>query len=187
MLRDLDVLIAAMMLRRQKPHLVNFDKRLVKLPKVNLHDNGLLHALLNIQATTDLQGHPIAGASWKGFVVEPSAALALPDSQNGFYRTPTGAAEDVEVLPLQALQEAVRDRGCSARRDAWAARCRQLVAVGASCSGGYSGRAPRVAFWIAGTSTHGSRGSNLCLRSPCIEYLAKFTAACGNGRPSTRR
>ncbi len=42
-----------------------------------------------------LQGHPIAGASWEGFVVEQIAALAPQGSQIGFYRTASGAEIDV--------------------------------------------------------------------------------------------
>ena len=67
--RYLDVLVDTMMLRRLEPHLAKVGKRLVKSPKVYLRDSGLLHALLGISTVTDLQGHPIAGASWEGFVV----------------------------------------------------------------------------------------------------------------------
>lgn len=93
--RYLDVLVDTMMLRRLEPHLANVGKRLVKSPKVYLRDSGLLHALLGINTVTDLQGHPIAGASWEGFVVEQIAALAPQGSQIGFYRTASGAEIDV--------------------------------------------------------------------------------------------
>ena len=93
--RYLDVLVDTMMLRRLEPHLANVGKRLVKSPKVYLRDSGLLHALLGISTVTDLQGHPIAGASWEGFVVEQIAALAPQGSQIGFYRTASGAEMDV--------------------------------------------------------------------------------------------
>lgn len=93
--RYLDVLVDTMMLRRLEPHLANVGKRLVKSPKVYLRDSGLLHALLGIGSVTDLQGHPIAGASWEGFVVEQIAALAPQGAQIGFYRTASGAEMDV--------------------------------------------------------------------------------------------
>ena len=93
--RYLDVLVDTMMLRRLEPHLAKVGKRLVKSPKVYLRDSGLLHALLGISTVTDLQGHPIAGASWEGFVVEQIAALAPQGSQIGFYRTASGAEMDV--------------------------------------------------------------------------------------------
>ena len=93
--RYLDVLVDTMMVRRLEPHLANVGKRLVKSPKVYLRDSGLLHALLGIGTVTELQGHPIAGASWEGFVVEQIAALAPQGSQIGFYRTASGAEIDV--------------------------------------------------------------------------------------------
>jgi uncharacterized protein len=93
--RYLDVLVDTMMVRRLEPHLANVGKRLVKAPKVYLRDSGLLHALLGINTVTELQGHPIAGASWEGFVVEQIAALAPQGSQIGFYRTASGAEIDV--------------------------------------------------------------------------------------------
>ena len=93
--RYLDVLVDTMMVRRLEPHLANVGKRLVKSPKVYLRDSGLLHALLGISTVTELQGHPIAGASWERFVVEQIAALAPQGSQIGFYRTASGAEIDV--------------------------------------------------------------------------------------------
>ena len=95
--RYLDVLVDTMMLRRLEPHLANVGKRLIKSPKVYLRDSGLLHALLGINTVVDLQGHPIAGTSWEGFVVEQIAALAPQGSQIGFYRTATGIEMDVIV------------------------------------------------------------------------------------------
>ncbi|MBA3588097.1 ATP-binding protein [Methylibium sp.] len=95
--RYLDALIDTMMVRRLAPHLPNVGKRLVKSPKVYLRDSGLLHALLGIASVKDLQGHPIAGASWEGFVMEQIAAHLPPDAQLGFYRTAAGAELDAVV------------------------------------------------------------------------------------------
>jgi predicted AAA+ superfamily ATPase len=64
--RYLDVLVDTMMVRRLEPHLTHVGKRLVKSPKVYLRDSGLPHGLLGISTVTELQGHPIAGASWEG-------------------------------------------------------------------------------------------------------------------------
>ena len=72
--RYLDVLVDTMMVRRLPPYLANIGKRLVKSPKVYLRDSGLLHALLGLATVRDLQGHPVAGSSWEGFVVEQVAA-----------------------------------------------------------------------------------------------------------------
>ena len=95
--RYLDVLVDTMMVRRLQPHLVNVGKRLVKSPKVYLRDSGVLHALLGVATVRDLQGHPVAGASWEGFVVEQVAAALPSDAQLGFYRTAAGTELDLVI------------------------------------------------------------------------------------------
>ena len=95
--RYLDVLVDTMMVRRLQPHLPNVGKRLVKSPKVYLRDSGLLHALLGVATVQELQGHPIAGASWEGFVVEQVAAALPHDAQLSFYRTAAGTELDLVI------------------------------------------------------------------------------------------
>jgi predicted AAA+ superfamily ATPase len=99
--RYLDTLVDTLMVRRLEPHLVNIGKRLVKAPKVYVRDSGLLHALLGLATVRDLQGHPVAGSSWEGFVVEQVAAALPPGAQMGFYRTAAGAELDL-VIELPA-------------------------------------------------------------------------------------
>lgn len=95
--RYLDTLVDTMMVRRLEPHLVNVGKRLVKSPKVYVRDSGLLHALLGIASVRELQGHPVAGPSWEGFVVEQVAAALPAGAQMGFYRTAAGAEIDLVI------------------------------------------------------------------------------------------
>ncbi len=95
--RYLDLLVDTMMVRRLEPHLANVGKRLVKSPKVYLRDSGLLHALLGLAEVRDLQGSPVAGASWEGFVVEQVAAALPQDARLGFYRTAAGTEIDLVI------------------------------------------------------------------------------------------
>ena len=95
--RYLDILCDAMMVRRLPPHFINIGKRLVKSPKIYLRDSGMLHALLGIASVRDLQGHPIAGASWEGFVVEQVAGQMPPDARLSFYRTAAGTELDLVI------------------------------------------------------------------------------------------
>ena len=95
--RYLDLLVDTMMVRRLPPHFVNAGKRLVKSPKVYLRDSGVLHALLGLATVQDLQGHPVAGASWEGFVVEQVAASLPPDAHLSFYRTAAGTEIDLVI------------------------------------------------------------------------------------------
>lgn len=95
--RYLDTLVDTLMVRRLEPYLANVGKRLVKSPKVYVCDSGLLHALLGLATVRQLQGHPVAGASWEGFVVEQVAAALPTGAQIGFYRTAAGAELDLVV------------------------------------------------------------------------------------------
>jgi predicted AAA+ superfamily ATPase len=95
--RYLDSLVDTLMARRLPPLLANVGKRLVKSHKIYLRDSGLLHAMLGIATVLDLQGHPIAGASWEGFVVEQVAAHLPTGAQLSFYRTAAGAEIDLVV------------------------------------------------------------------------------------------
>ena len=95
--RYLDSLVDTMMLRRLEPHFVNVGKRLVKSPKVYVRDSGLLHALLNLPDVNSLIGHPMAGHSWEGLMVEQICALVPKGADVSFYRTAAGAELDLVV------------------------------------------------------------------------------------------
>lgn len=95
--RYLGTLVDAMVVRRLEPLLPNIGKRLVKSPKVYVRDSGLVHALLGIADIDALQGHPVAGASWEGFVIEHVAALMPADATLSFYRTAAGTELDAVV------------------------------------------------------------------------------------------
>ena len=95
--RYLDTLVDTLMVRRLQPYRVNVGKRLVRSPKVYVRDSGVLHALLGLASVHDLQGHPVAGASWEGFVIEQVAAALPAEAQLGFYRTAAGAELDLVI------------------------------------------------------------------------------------------
>jgi hypothetical protein len=95
--RYLDLMVDALMLRRLEPWHANVGKRLVKSPKVYVRDSGLLHALLGITSVDDLAGHPVAGFSWEGFIIEQLIARLPPLAAHGCYRTAAGAELDLVV------------------------------------------------------------------------------------------
>ena len=93
-----DLLVDLLLVRRLRPpYHANVKKRLVKSPKVYVRDSGLVHALLGIEDHNTLAGHPVAGASWEGFVVENLLAAAPPGVAAGFYRTQAGAEIDLLI------------------------------------------------------------------------------------------
>ena len=112
----------------------NAVKRLVKHPKGHLRDAGLLHHLQRIPDGEALLGHPQAGASWEGMVIEE---LLRQISYLGkacdayYYRTAGGAEVDlileggfglipveikhtqtVQPRQLRSLKDFVAERGC---------------------------------------------------------------------------
>ena len=66
----IDYLEQAYLVRRLPAYATNIRKRLVKSPKVYWRDSGLLHALLGLDAHTDLYSQPWVGTSWEGWIVE---------------------------------------------------------------------------------------------------------------------
>lgn len=93
--RYLDLLADLLFLRRLPPFHANLGKRLVKSPRLYLRDSGLCHALLGIEDWNDLAGHPVAGASWEGFVIENLLSVAPERTAATFFRTAAGAGMDL--------------------------------------------------------------------------------------------
>lgn len=90
----LEILTQTFMVRILKPYETNFQKRLVKTPKVYLRDTGILHTLLEISDFNQLMGHISIGASWEGLVIE-NITNHLSDWTPYFYRTSAGAEMDL--------------------------------------------------------------------------------------------
>ena len=106
--RYLDLLVDLMLVRRLPPWHANAGKRLVKSPKVYIRDAGLAHALLGIETTEALLGHPVIGGSWEGFCIENLIAAAPRGTEASFYRSSAGAEIDLVLKlprgPLWAIE-----------------------------------------------------------------------------------
>lgn len=100
----IDLLVDLLLVRRLRPFHANVGKRLVKSPKVYVRDSGLVHALLDIQNHNQLLGHPVAGTSWEGFVIENLLSVVADRSLASFYRTSAGAEVDL-VLEFPGISE----------------------------------------------------------------------------------
>ena len=97
--RYVDLLVDLLLVRRLTPFHANVRKRLVKAPKVYVRDSGVVHALLRLDDEDGVLGHPIAGPSWEGFVLETLIRAAPPRARPSFYGTATGVEVDL-VLEL---------------------------------------------------------------------------------------
>ncbi len=71
------------------------EKRLVKAPKIYLRDSGLLHTLLGLEDSDNLQGHPIAGFSWEGWALEQVLSWVPETWAPCYCRTAAGVEIDL--------------------------------------------------------------------------------------------
>jgi len=92
--RHLDALSGALVVRVLEPWFENVGKRLVKSPKVYIRDSGLLHTLLGVGDRRQLEGHPVVGGSWEGFIIEQILGH-LPKAKAYYWRTQAGAELDL--------------------------------------------------------------------------------------------
>jgi predicted AAA+ superfamily ATPase len=93
--RYIDLLTDLLLVRQFMPFHRNLGKRLVKSRKVYVRDSGLVHALLGIRTFNELAGHPVAGPSWEGMVIENLLQVAPQRTMASFYRTAAGAEIDL--------------------------------------------------------------------------------------------
>ena len=111
--RYLDLLVDLLLARRLAPWSGNVSKRLVKSPKVYLRDSGLVHALLDLRTVDHLLGHPVAGPSWEGLVLESLIAAAAHASVT-YYRTAAGAEVDLVIEGSRRSRVAIEIKRSSA-------------------------------------------------------------------------
>jgi predicted AAA+ superfamily ATPase len=122
--RYIDLLVDLLLVHRLPPWTSNIGKRLVRSPKVYVRDSGLVHALLGLSDRDAILGHPIAGASWEGFVIENLLNCGARGIEAGFYRATGGAEVDLVLrLPRGAtwLVEIKRTLAPSVGRGFWSA------------------------------------------------------------------
>lgn len=91
----LDLMVDLLLVRRLPPRLANLGKRMVRSPKVYVRDSGLAHALLGLTDKEAVLGHPVAGGSWEGLVIENLISVAGDRAEPSFYRTSGGAEVDL--------------------------------------------------------------------------------------------
>ncbi len=114
--RYVDLLADLFLVRRLPPFHANVRKRLVKSPKVYVRDSGLVHALLRLDNKDSVLGHPVAGASWEGFVLETLIRAAPARARASFYGTATGVEIDLLLeLPDNRLWAIEIKRGTAPR------------------------------------------------------------------------
>jgi predicted AAA+ superfamily ATPase len=97
----------AYLIRILSPFHLNIKKRIVKSPKIYIRDTGILHHLLGISAKNVLEGHPMKGNSWEGYVIEQINFHVQDRYEMYYYRTHQGAECDLVLTVANKPEIAV--------------------------------------------------------------------------------
>lgn len=96
----ISVLEASYLVFLLRPHHVNFNKRLIKMPKLYFYDAGLVSWLLGIRAPEQLETHPLRGNIFETFVISELVKARLNRGERPnlyFWRDSNGNEVDVIV------------------------------------------------------------------------------------------
>ena len=105
--RYIDLLSDLFMVFRLPPWHASTRKRLVRSPRVFICDSGIVHSLLGIDSYDALLSHPVAGASWEGFVIQQVRSVLPQQARTHFYRSAGGAEVDLVIEMPQGERWAV--------------------------------------------------------------------------------
>ncbi len=98
----ISVLEASYILHQLRPHHKNFNKRLIKTPKLYFYDTGLLCWLLGIQSSAQLVTHPLRGSIFETYAVAELKKVFFNRGEPGdlyFWRDSNGNEVDV-LIPI---------------------------------------------------------------------------------------
>lgn len=93
------ILESSFIMYRLFPHHKNFNKRLVKMPKIYFYDTGLVCALLGIQNADQLNYHPLFGSLFENFVIGELMKLRFNKAKsNNFYFWRDNIGYEIDVI-----------------------------------------------------------------------------------------
>ncbi|RQW84890.1 MAG: ATP-binding protein [Geobacter sp.] len=103
----ISVLEASYIIFLLRPHHANFNKRLVKTPKLYFHDTGLAAWLLGIQSPDQIETHPLRGSLFETLIVSELQKSRLNQGERPnlfFWRDSNGNEVDIIVEKGTKLQ-----------------------------------------------------------------------------------
>ena len=96
----ISVLEASYLIFLLRPHSVNFNKRLVRMPKLYFYDTGLASWLLGIRTTEQMVTHPLRGSLFETFIISELVKSKLNKGEKPaffFWRDSNGNEIDLIV------------------------------------------------------------------------------------------
>jgi len=106
----ISVLEASYIVFQLRPHHANFNKRLIKSPKLYFYDTGLLCWLIGIQEANQLTTHPLRGSIFETFIISELVKSRLNKGERAqfyFWRDSNGNEVDVildmgsKLMPIE--------------------------------------------------------------------------------------
>ncbi len=119
-----------------RPHHANFNKRLVKTPKLYFHDTGLLAWLLGIRTAEQMETHPLRGAIFETMVVSELVKSRLNAGERSnlyFWRDSNGNEVDVIAEEGDALIPVQIKSGRTVTAEAFAGLEKWRALAGSAC------------------------------------------------------
>lgn len=155
----ISVLEASYILFQLRPHHANFNKRLVKAPKLYFYDAGLVSWLLGIQTPQQLETHPLRGSIFETFVIAELMKFRLNRGEQPnlyFWRDSNGNEVDIiieqgqHLIPIEIKSGKTVGRDFFSSLDKWKALAGDLSLEPTLIYGGtdnYRHKKVRVAGW----------------------------------------
>lgn len=119
----ISVLEASYILFQLRPHHANFNKRLIKTPKLYFYDAGLACWMLGIQTPRQLESHPLRGSIFETFIVAELMKARLNAGERPgmfFWRDSNGNEVDVIIEQGAKLVAIEVKSGLTVARDFFA-------------------------------------------------------------------
>jgi hypothetical protein len=104
----LSVLEASYIVYRLEPHFQNFNKRLVKMPKLYFYDTGLACSLLGLESVTQISTHYLVGSLFENLVLSDLMKYKMNHGlNNNFYFWRDKLGREVDCLIESGLEKII--------------------------------------------------------------------------------
>ena len=155
----ISVLEASYLVFLLRPHSVNFNKRLVKMPKLYFYDVGLAAWLLGIRTTEQIITHPLRGNLFETFIISELIKAKLNYGEKPsffFWRDSNGNEVDLiieqgtKLMPVEIKSGRTLTHESFAGLEKWRALAAGMVAAPALIYGGdesYTQKGIKVIGW----------------------------------------
>ena len=126
----ISVLEASYLVYLLRPHHANFNKRLVKMPKLYFYDVGLVSWLLGIRTPEQLESHPLRGSIFETFIISELLKSRFNQGERPnlyYWRDSNGNEVDVivevgaELMPVEIKSGKTLTRDSFSGLDKWRA------------------------------------------------------------------